>query len=284
MKKNILKKIQRKIRSFDLCALIVLLEEIGFERKDIYFESHLSHSSAISLCEKILFFKGAPKVRIYLNMGLLSSNTPLPSFFIKYIEKEELNADRFIRFISFFNHRLIQEFLRFSLPEKNKTLFASWDETHYHYLCLLGFESISTLWLIFKGCFPELVVGITKNARMMRLHSNTLTLGRDGLGGKSYIGERLEQTLSNIRITLTTEDEISQFKTPWPIEIRKRLKDWIYPILKKTDLHLTIILIINQKFNHLHLVEDNFLGFDRIGHSKNPFQLVLFHGFIKEFS
>ena len=281
MGKKVLRKIKTRIRSFDLFALVKLLQSLGYRSKEIYFESHISHTSARSLCEKITFSDKIPRVRIALNMGLLSENTPLPSFFIKYLESEEIDGEKFIRFLSFFNHHLIQEFLKMTVPEKNETLFPNWMETHHHYLSLLGFESISTLWLIFKGCFSELVVSIKKNARMMRLHSSSLILGRDGHGGSSYIGERLEQTLSSFKITFTTEEEVSELGTPWPIEINRRLLDWIFPIVEKTDLHLSIILVIKHKYGHLHLSKSHYLGFDRIGKSCRPFQLLLFHGFIK---
>ena len=108
MKKKILKKIEKKIRLFDICSLVKILRSLGFHEDDIYFESHLNHSSPISLCEKITFSKHAPRVLILLNMGLLSSQSSLPSFFIKYMENEEVYADKFLRFLSFFSHHLIR--------------------------------------------------------------------------------------------------------------------------------------------------------------------------------
>lgn len=282
MKKEVFKKIEKKIRFFDLCSLIKLLNNLGFHQDDIYFESHLSHHSPISLCEKIVFSKESPRVRVVLNMGLLSNNSPLPSFFTKYIENDEIDGEKFLRFLSFFNHHLIKDYLRLSLPEKNSLFFQNWRDTHYYYLSLLGFESISTLWTIFKDCFPELNIKVTKNTRMMRLNASTLILGKDGLGGKSTVGEKLQETLSSFRIVLNTEEEISETLVPWPVEINRRLMAWIFPILKKTDIHLSIILKIKNKWSSLHLKKNHYLGFDRIGKRSYPFQLLLFHGFIKD--
>ena len=283
-RKTLLKKIAKNIRSFDLVALVRLLNRLGFPRSEIYFECHEALSSATSLCQSITFSNISPRVRIQLNLGLLGTNSPLPTFFQKYMEEEEINPKTFARFLGFFNHHLVQQFLEMTEPQHHFPFFTNWRETKCHYLSLLGFQSISTLWLLMKLIFPELVVNIKKNARLVRLDSSSLTLGRDGLGYESYIGERYEQTLSSFNVTFTTDDEVSVLGTPWPIEINKRLGSLLFPILKGTDLHLTLSLIIRKKFNCIHLGANSFLGFDRIGKNRKPFKLLLFHGFIRDFS
>ena len=178
MRKETLKKIQQKIRCFDLLALMKLLERLGFKQKDLYFISHYDHASSTSLCEDIMFFNESPRVRITLNLGLLSNHTPLPSFLLKWIEEEDLKPVSFLNFLNFFNNQLIHEFLRGLSPEKNPHFFSNWRETKYHYFSLLGFESISTLWLMIKNCFPELVISVKKNRRTIHLSSKTIILGK----------------------------------------------------------------------------------------------------------
>lgn len=282
MKKQLTRKISQKIKSFDICALLKLLESLGYSREEIYFESNSTPVSQGSICESILFSQDrAPKVTIVLNMGLFGVCSPLPSFFLKRIETEEINSQLFIRFLSFFNHHLMQSFLNLAIPEKNAAFFLSWQQTQIQYLSLLGFESISTLWFLMQLCFPELVVEVIKNPLIMRLDTSSLILGKDCLGPKSYLGERFEQTLHSFKITLTTSDEISELGVPWPIEINRRLIDLTFPILKKTDLHLSIVLVIRNKYGSLHLNGKHYLGFDRIGKNSEPFQLLLFYGLIK---
>lgn len=282
MKKKTLRKIKQQIRNFDLCSLVRVLENIGFKRKDLYFETNMNTSSARSLCEDIFFSEEHPRVRIVLNRGLLSPHSPMPSYFRKYMETETINSDRFFRFLSFFNHHTIEEHLRMALPERNRTLFPNWRETRLHYLSLLGFTSISTVWHLIKSSFPDLSVEVMKNTRMVRLQSSTLILGRDRLGPNSFIGERLEQTLSSFRVIFSTEEEVSELETPWPIEINRRLHDWIFPLLKKTDIHLCVELRIQHKTGHMHLKTGHYLGLERIGQSDHPFQLLLFYGFVKD--
>lgn len=271
----------KKIRKFDLCSLVALLETIGFSRKDIYFKSHLTNLSSSSLCESITFFDEQPKVRVLLNMGLLSTNSPLPSYFLKYIDSEEIDGERFIRFLGFFNHHLIKDFLLFSEPKSHLGLFSDWKETQYYYLRLLGFESISTLWFLVQSVFPELGVEIKKNPRVVRLDSASLVLGRDSLGPIAYIGKRYEQTLSSFKVTVSTESDVSDQGVHWPVEVNNRFVDLLFPLLQKTDIHLSLVLLVKHKYTFTHLNKTR-LGFDRIGVSNDPMQLLLFHGLIRD--
>jgi len=282
MKKAVLRKISEQIKSFDLCALLKLLGSLGFAQEDICFESQLNLVSQGSFCESITFSNEKPRVVILVNMGLLSVCSSMASFFFKRIEKEEINGLLFIRFLNFFNHHLMQHFLQMTTPEKNEAFFSNWQQTQLQYLSLLGFESISTLWFLMKICFPELVIEVTKNPRVMRLQTSSLVLGKDCLGKNSYLGERFEQILSSYRVTFTTEEEVSELGAPWPIEINRRLVELIFPVLKKTDIHFSIVLIIKNKYGSMHLQKGSYLGFDRIGKNSSPFQLLLFYGLIKD--
>ncbi len=274
-------KLTKEIRKFDLCSLIALLETMGFYRKDIYFKSHLTTRSPPSLCESIVFSDEKPKVQVLLNMGLLSNNSPLPSYFLKYMDSEEIDGERFVRFLSFFNHHLIKDFLLFSEPKSHLGLFSDWKETQYYYLRLLGFESISTLWFLVQSVFPELGVEIKKNPRVIRLDSASLVLGRDGLGSMAYIGKRYEQTLSSFKVTVSTETDVSDQGIHWPVEVNNRFIDVLFPLLQRTDIHLSLILLVKHKYTFTHLSKTR-LGFDRIGVSNAPMQLLLFHGLIRD--
>ena len=116
----------------------------------------------------------------------------------------------------------------------------------------------------------------------MKPHTSSLVLGRDALGPTSYLGNRFKQTLSSFKVSFTTENEMSELGTPWPIEINARLMDLIFPILKTTDLHLSIVLNIKNKYGYLTLGQNSYLGYDRLWKSLNPFQLLIFYGTVKE--
>lgn len=281
-KESVQAKIVKNINRFDLCALIKLLKYLGYQKEHILFEGNTRQISHSNLCQEIRFEEKPLRVTIVLNLGLLSSNSSLPSYFQQMMEREDINSENFTRFLNFFNHHLINDLLQMALPEINEKLFFNWKQTQLHYLSLLGFESVSTLWFLMKICFPDLVVEVKKNPQEMKLHASSLVLGRDSLGYHSYLGNRFKQTLSSFKVTFSTDDEVAETGTPWPIEINKRLLELIFPVLKKTDLHLSIVLKVKDKCNYLVLGSKSYLGFDRIWKSSRPFQLLLFYGLIKD--
>lgn len=279
---KIQQKIAQNIKKFDLCALLKLLRTLGYQRANVIFEGNTNQASYNSLCHAIYFDEDPRRARIVVNIGLLGPLSPLPSFFQNLVDREDVDSTRFISYLNFFNHRLIDNFIRMTLPETHENLFSSWKQTQLNYLSLLGFESVSTLWFLMKICFPDLVVEVKKNPQIIKLQTSSLVLGRDVIGYNSYLGNRFKQTLSSYKITFSTEDELSDVGTPWPIEINRRLVELIYPILKKTDLHFSIVLKIKNKFNYLTLGSKTYLGFDRVGKSSHPFQLLLYYGLIKD--
>lgn len=275
-------KIAQNIKSFDLCALLKLLKTLGYQRGNIIFEGNTNQVSYTSLCHQIHFEENPRRVRVVVNIGLLSPLSPLPSFFQSLIDNEDVNSARFTSYLNFFNHRLMDNFILMTLPETHENFFSSWKQTQLNYLSLLGFESVSTLWFLMKICFPDLVIEVKKNPQEIKLQTSSLVLGRDVIGYNSYLGNRFKQTLSSYKITFSTDDELSEIGTPWPIEINRRMVELIFPILKKTDLHFSIVLKIKNKFNYLTLGSKTYLGFDRVWKSSHPFQLLLYYGLIKD--
>ena len=276
------KKIEARIKHFDLCALLKLLRSQGYSREDIYFVSNNNQVSHASLCEEIHFSPDLSQATLVLNMGLLSSGGSLPSYIQQFIDTEDIKGEPFLRFINFFNHHLVDAFLQMTMPDLNDDFFLDWKETQLQYLSLLGFESISSLWFLVKICFPDLVIEVQKNPQVLKLHTSSLILGRDSLGPETYIGNKYKQTLSSYKVTFTTDNELSELGTPWPIEIHKRLMELLFPILKHTDLHLSIILQIKNKSSYLTLGPKSFLGFDRLWKSSRPLLLLIYYGHIKD--
>lgn len=281
VKDELRKKLEANIKRFDLCALLKLLRSLDYSRDDVYFVSNSNQVSHASLCEEIRFSPDYSQVTLVLNMGLFSSAGSLPSYIQQFIDTEDIKEEPFLRFINFFNHHLMDTFLQMTLPDLNDDFFLDWKETQMQYLSLLGFESISSLWFLIKICFPDLVIEVQKNPQVLKLDTSSLILGRDCLGSDSYIGNKYKQTLSSYKVTFTTDNELSELGTPWPIEIHKRLMELLYPILKKTELHLSIVLQIKNKSNYLTLGPKSFLGFERLWKAPRPFQLLIFYGHIK---
>ncbi|MBA2368461.1 MAG: hypothetical protein H0V82_05490 [Candidatus Protochlamydia sp.] len=275
-------RIAQNINHFDVCSLLELLYEIGYQSSDIYFESHADTSSRSSLCEKIIFSEKHPKVRLLLNIGLLAGNSPLPNFFRKKMDTGSIDPVLFTRYLHFFDHHLINNLLAMSMPDINTTFFSSWQETKGHYLKLLDLNSTSTLWHLFQTCFPELKISVLKAPKVFKRNSSSVMLGKTRLGVESFLGKKIVQTMPSFKIMLTGDETNTDLMVPWPIAIKERLKKMIFPILQRTHIHFRIIFIQKDGIAYAHLRKNTQLGYCMLGKGFNPLKILLFSGYSKD--
>lgn len=281
---NVKSRIADNIKRFDVCSLLELLHEIGYRSSDIYYESNPDCSSRSSLCEEIFFSDDQPKVRLKLNLGLLSGNSPLPNFFKKKMDAGTIDGDLFTRYIHFFDHHLISNLLAMSMPDINDLFFSSWQETKGHYLKLLDLNSISTLWHMFQACFPELKVKVLKAPKIFKKNSSSVVLGKTRLGVESFLGKKIIQTIPSFKIMLIGEESTTDLRVPWPIEIKERLKRLIFSILQRTHIHFRLIFIQTDRQEVACLKPTTQLGYCMLGKNQEPFKVLLFSGYSKELS
>ena len=271
------KRIAQNIKRFDICSLLKLLQEHGYGADDIYFQSNSDLSSRPALCENIFFSETLPRVTIIINIGLLSSNSPLPNFFRKKMDSGSIDPVLFTRYLSFFDHHIIKNLLVMSMPDIYD-IFFNWRETQSHYLKMLDLNSTSTLWHLFQICFPELIVKVVKFPRMIKEKSSSIMLGASRLGGDSFLGKKLEQAIPSFKFTLIGEETLTDLLVPWPVEVKRRLKNIIFPLLQRTSIHFRVSLMIRNNKDVAHLSSLSYLGYSRIGENKLPMQLLLFSG------
>lgn len=279
--KTLQERIAKNVKRFDVCALLKLLYEIGYHKNDIYFESHQDTSSRSSLCENIIFSESHPKVRLILNVGLLSGNSPIPNFFKKKMDSGIIDAKLFTTYLHFFDHHLISNLLSMSMPDINNVFFSSWQETKNHYLKLLDLNSTSTLWHLFQACFPELKVEVLKAPKIFKKNSSLVILGTTRLGIDSFLGKKIVQTIPSFKIMLTGEETTTDMMIPWPIEIKARLKRMIFAILQRTHIHFRIIFIQKAGTDQARLNKSTQLGYCMLGKSSKSLRILLFSGYSK---
>lgn len=279
---TVLSRIAENIKRFDVCSLLRLLYELGYQRSDIYFESNADWSSRNSLCESIIFSENDPKVRLILNLGLLSGNSPLPNFFKKKMDCGSIDPVLFTRYLNFFDHSLVSNLLHMSMPDINNIFFASWQETKSHYLKLLDLNSTSTLWHLFQRCFPELKVKVLKAPMMFKKNSSSVILGKTRLGFESFLGKKIVQTIPSFKIMLYGEEMSTDLMAPWPLEIRNRLKRMIFSILQRTHIHFRLSYIQTNKSEIARLANSTQLGYCMLGKNSEPFKIILFSGYSKD--
>ena len=277
------RKIASRIHDFDIISLLELLEYLGYHPEEIYFRSHLSTSSQPSLIHGIEFRDEPTRsVLIIVNLGLLSAQSPLPSYFLKKLDAGYINAQAFVDFIGYFDHFLIKNYLLSIYPEMNKRFFPDRQVTKSRFLELLDLRSCSTLHWLFELVFPELGVCVEKIALGRQLRSAPIRLGETILGTDAIFGAKASSPVQGRRVTLFSEFESTDRGEPWPREIEQRLTDPVFPILRSIGMDLEIVLVIRAQKTWAKLHSESYLGYDKIrGGEEDYRRITIFTGKLK---
>ena len=277
-------RIKEQIERFDIFALFKLLESLGYKATDIYFQSNPSWSSASSICHDIIFLeKNYPKIILVLNIGLFSNQSSLPSLFRKKMDEGSIDAVSFSKYIGFFDHYLIKVFLGVSMPEGNGWFFADWNQTLRQYLTLLALNSVSTVTLLFQLCFPELKVTVVKFPRVISLQSSSFILGKISLGKDSFLQKNERLTISSLKVVLRGDEQTTELGVHWVLEIKKRLKALIFPLMDRVNVYLIVDLILENLREAASLSKSSYLSYSSLGISARPLRHRIFAGYPKDF-
>jgi len=271
-------RIVARAREFDLGPLVRLLEAQKYPRESILFESNPEFGSSSSLVEAVTFHREpSRRVVVTLNMGLLGSNALLPSYFLEVAE-QSLEPENFFDFIRFFDHRLLEGFLRALYPELDTTLIQDWEKTKGYYFRMLGVGSVATLQWLFQLYFPELRVSVTRGSLSQVNDDHALYTG-SRLDGTAVLGGRYEADASGFQVELLTEEETDPRGDTWPSVVRRRLADTVLPLLKPSSIQLVVALTVVEHARWAQLDPSGYLGFDRLRATSNSgFRMVLFKG------
>lgn len=276
---NIVKK---KIHQFDIISLLKTLSDLGYKSENIFFKANTSFSSHASICEDIIFSSESyPQVTIIINLGLLSNNSSLPTLFWKKMDEGSIQAGVFLKYFSFFDHYMIRNFLSMGMAEENGYFFSNWKETLSQYLHLLALNSSSTLEHLFQLCFPEFQVRVFKHPRVVSFQTSSIVLGVTLLGKECYFEKNEKYTISTLKIVLTIDEVVFTSHRPWPVEIKRRIKEWLFPIIERVNVYISIIFVDKNGKNSIRLSPTSHLGYSSLGESQDPLQLVLFRGYPK---
>jgi hypothetical protein len=275
-------KVSRRIHDFDMISLLRLLFFLGYSPEEITFKSYNSQSSQAGLIREIRFQQEPLKnVTIVLNMGLLSAQSTLPSYFQKNIDKGFMDLQSFYLFIGYFDHSLIYEFFKSVYPELNLNRLVDLDKLKASYIQMLDLRSCVTLNWLLKLVFPELEVSISKCTLPKTVTMKPLKLGNTALGENAVFGNKTKISISGRKVTLFCDDELTPMGEPWPREIKKRLKNDIFPIFNNIGVGLTVTLVIKSQKQWVKLHPDSYLGYDKIRGGGDPFkQISIFKGYV----
>ena len=269
-------EIARRAPEFDPLALVGVLLHAGYAREEILFRSNPTDASAGSLVVSIEFHSLPPRrVVVTLNLGLLGSQSPLPSYFKQLLASGEIEEGGFLEFLHFFDHHLIRGQLEGVEPELPGGAFADFDQTKRDYLRLMGLGSPSTLHWLFQLVFPELDVRVTRGTMTRTVPLDGIRLAVSRLGGSGVMGGRARVPVAGFAVTLYCEEEHSDFGHPWVEEVRRRLDSLAFPTLADASLDLRISLVIRSEKVWARLSHESYLGFDRIRGGKRRNREVL---------
>lgn len=274
--------VRRSIHRFDVFSLLALLEYMGYRMDQVQFKSHATNCSQPCLLQDIEFKKEpVQQAVITINMGLLGPQSPLPSYFMKRLEKGLLDVRLFLDFIGYFDHSIIFTYLQSIYPEGNPLLFPDWEEAVQYRLLMLSLRSCSTLEWMLRLAVPELGVYVEKAEMKRSLRTEQIALGKTALGSDAVFGRRSSVPVYGLRATFYADEERTGAGRLWLREVRKRLTRLVFPTLRRVGVDIEIFLVIRSHRSWARLQHESYLGYDVIRGGKEQYQrLLVFSGYL----
>lgn len=274
-------RIAERIHSFDLPALLDVLSACGYGRSEIEYRSHRTLLRHGHLLQSITF-EHTPRRRVVItvNLGLLSTQSPLPSFFFKAMDQTA--NDKLEDFLGYFDHHLLRARLEGHSPERDEALVGDKDVAEDR-LQLLRPQCPSSLHWLCTRIFPEAEVKVRRTTQRSPVPSAGLRLGSTALGMGSAVGGFATIPQSGLELSLYVDDPLASDGTPWALEARRRLNHQLLPRLRDGALFLTVTLTLRDTFSHAAIKNDSHLAYDPlIGGPERDHTVVLFSGHVSQ--
>ncbi len=276
-------RVVRRARSFGLKALVDLLVHKGYSREQILFEGN-REGGATSLVSAVEFRKGpTPTVLVTVNLGLLGDNTLLPSYFFQEVERSP-EVDNFYDFIRFFDHRLIDNYIRAVWPEDDSAVYGDYAFVQRALLRMSGFSSVSSLHWFVQSLFPELPVRVTRGAFADSTTNHACRTGESKLDGTGILGRYYEADAQGFLVELVAEEETDARGQAWATVLRERLRRRLLPVLAPFRIPIAIRLRVLTHASWARVEAPSaaargYLGYDRIrGNASSGHSVVLWRG------
>lgn len=271
-------RIRERIRSFDMPALMDVLAASGYGDAEFEYRGHRTTVHQSHLVHDIQFIHQPRKrVVITVNVGLLSAQSPLPSFMMQTMD--QLDHDRLERFIGFFDHLLLSECFAGLYPEREGALLPGWSEAAKDRLRLLRPTCQSTLHWLFSKVFPDTEISVRREVRHQRVPASEMRLGASALGEGGSMGGFASIPAGGMEVRIFCNEPISSSGAPWAVEALRRFETDLLPLLSETVLMLTVILVLREQEGFLRLERQSHLGYDPLeGAPVETRQVLLFSG------
>jgi hypothetical protein len=254
-------RIRERIRGFDVPALLEVLTASGYGDAEIEYRSHRTTVHQSHLVHDIQFIHQPRKrVIITVNVGLLSAQSPLPSFLMRTMD--QLDHDRLERFIGYFDHLLLQDCFAGLYPEREPELLPGWPEAAEDRLRLLRPTSPSTLHWLFRKTFPEAEISVRREVRHQRVRAGEMRLGASALGEGDAMGGFASIATGGLEVKIHCDEPLSASGVPWAVEAQRRFEQQLRPLFSETVLMLTVFVVQRDQEGFLRFEPESHLGFD----------------------
>jgi hypothetical protein len=279
-------RIVREAGRFDVGPLLDLLESIGYTRDDVLFESAMEGKSG-SIVQAVRFRKLPVRTAIItVELGLLGDNSLLPSYFLHVMERSP-DPDRFLDFIRFFDHSLIDNLISATHPDQGQG-YVQWVALRKALFRMAAPGTVSTLGWVMQLHFPELRVRAARRPFESGLTGDACTTGVSRLDGTGILGRTYESELPGFLVDLIAEDEADMSGRPWAATVLSRLDRRVLPLLAPFRLPLVVRLVIVWHASWAHVDdpaarERGYLGYERLrGKGEAVHTTVMYRGITGE--
>lgn len=281
-KKQVQKRIRELIQRFDVPALMDALHHIGYRDDQIDFMSNptLSHQGA--LLQDIEFLEHPDRVLVLTNLGLMSGQGPIPSYFYELLAEQRDST--MTEFLWFFDNALLQQRFSGQFPERDERVVPDWSEVKRLQLALLQLGSPMGMHWLFRQVYPELPISVRRSLQKRRVRTEGIQMGESQLGSGCAFGGFTQVPVGGIDVHLLCEDSSTQNGRAWANEAERRLARQILPALDHVDLFLTVTLVFLDRQSVAKLAAQHYLGYDpiaapRVEEGPQPAQqVILFQG------
>jgi hypothetical protein len=269
------KLIVSKAASFSIEGLIDQLFRIGYTWDSLKFRGVQSFVSQVSLIHKVEFEDEPQSIAlVHVNFGLLSPQSPLPSYFFQEMEKDSFRAELFLDFISWFDQTLIEEYITNLYPEFSPKISGYWEGCFESFFSLVNMKSPTTIKWLFDLVYPELGCIVEKMPLKRVLYTDSIRLGKTTIGDNSGFNGKSRVSVTGLRVTLFSETEFFRPGMPWAEEIIRRIQRDIFPHIGSLKTGLDIFLVISTQKSFATLDKTTYLGYDKLKGGKENLRRI----------
>jgi hypothetical protein len=270
------RRLVRKARKFDAPSLLAALAQVGYGEDAIVFKSRHGTSRGASLIHAVeLLEKPERRAVVTVNIGLLGSESPLPSYVQKVVERA---PDRLVPFFEYFDHTLIKSRFKSLQPERDPAIVSDWETARQSVSRLVRLDTPASAHWLFRRVYPELEVAVRRAPGKRKVATTPLRVGKSAVGSAETIGGLAEVMSGGLAVLLVAPDANAANGRPWQDEAATRMSERLLPLMPESDMALTVTLLIRERPNQLQLQSGNFLGLQALQGGNEAARVLIFDG------